>query len=91
MAQTKLSKPQSSSDKKLYIAVIACIVLVIVSFVANILMMEYAFNKLNFENQTSFHDLEYRIREVNLRLKNDPNNEKELKFLETKNIHYKKD
>ncbi len=91
MVQPKLSKPQSSSDKKLYVAVIACIVLVIVSFIGNILIIEYTINKLNFENQTSFHDLEYRIREVNLRLKNDPNNEKELKFLETKNIHYKKD
>ena len=39
MAQTKLSKPQSSSDKKLHIAVIVCIVLVIASFVANILLI----------------------------------------------------
>ena len=51
MAQPKLSKPQASSDKKPYIAVIACIVLVIASFVANILLIKYAFDALD----TDYH------------------------------------
>ena len=78
MAQPKISKPQSSSDKKLHIAVIVCIVLVIASFVANILLIKYVFDILDTDYNRYVKQTQSYLREVNLRVQNDPKNEKEI-------------
>ena len=89
MAQPKISKPQSSSDKKLYIAVIACIVLVIVSFVANILLIKYVFETLDTDYNRYVKQTQSYLREVNLRVQNDPKNEKEIKRLNDINTNHR--
>ena len=89
MAQPKLLKPQSSSDKKLYIAVIACIVLVIVSFVGNILLIRYSFEISNNEYHRHVNLVQSRLREVNLRVQNDPKNEKEIERLNDINTNHR--
>lgn len=81
MAQPKISKPQSSSDKKLYIAVIICIVLVIASFIGNILLIRYSFEISNNEFHRHVNLVQSRLREVNLRVQNDPKNEEEIEML----------
>jgi len=81
MAQPKISKPQSSSDKKLYIAVIVCIVLVIASFIGNILLIRYSFEISNNEFHRHVNLVQSRLREVNLRVQNDPKNEEEIEML----------
>ena len=81
MAQPKLSKPQSSSDKKLYIAVIVCIILVMVSFVVNILLIKNAFDTLDTDYHRYIKQTQSYLREVNLRVQNDPKNEKEIEEL----------
>jgi len=81
MAQPKLSKPQSSSDKKLHIAVIVCIVLVIASFIGNILLIRYSFEISNNEFHRHVNLVQSRLREVNLRVQNDPKNEEEIEML----------
>lgn len=89
MAQTKISKPQSSSDKKLYIAVIVCIVLVIASFVANILLIKYAFDALDTDYHRYVEQTQSYLREVNLRVQNDPKNEKEIERLNDINTNHR--
>ena len=89
MAQPKISKPQSSSDKKLYIAVIACIVLVIASFVANILLIKYAFDTLDTDYHRYVKQTQSYLREVNLRVQNDPKNEKEIERLKDINTNHR--
>lgn len=89
MAQTKISKPQSSSDKKLYIAVIACIVLVIASFVANILLIKYTFDTLDTDYHRYIKQTQSYLREVNLRVQNDPKNEKEIEKLNDINTNHR--
>ena len=81
MTQPKLSKPQSSSDKKLHIAVIVCIVLVIASFIGNILLIRYSFEISNNEFHRHVNLVQSRLREVNLRVQNDPKNEEEIEML----------
>lgn len=81
MAQIKISKPQSSSDKKLYIAVVVCIVLVIASFIVNILLIRYSFEISNNEFHRHVNLVQSRLREVNLRVQNDPKNEKKIERL----------
>ena len=81
MAQTKISKPQASSDKKLHIAVIVCIVLVIASFIGNILLIRYSFEISNNEFHRHVNLVQSRLREVNLRVQNDPKNEEEIEML----------
>ena len=81
MAQTKISKPQSSSDKKLHIVVIVCIVLVIASFIGNILLIRYSFEISNNEFHRHVNLVQSRLREVNLRVQNDPKNEEEIEML----------
>ena len=78
------SKGQSRDDKRLFIVGLICIFLVIAS-----LLLDYAFTKMSLENQSSFHDLQVRIREVNMRLQNDPKNEDEIKNLEEINRYYR--
>lgn len=89
MAQPKLSKPQSSSDRKLYIAVIVCIVLVIASFVANILLIKYAFDTLDTDYNRYVKQTQSYLREVNLRVQNDPKNEKEIERLNDINTNHR--
>ncbi|MBB1503264.1 hypothetical protein HG471_000455 [Candidatus Saccharibacteria bacterium] len=89
MAQPKISKPQSSSDKKLHIAVIVCIVLVIVSFIGNILLIRYSFEISNNEFHRHVNLVQSRLREVNLRVQNDPKNEKEIERLNDINTNHR--
>ncbi len=89
MAQTKISKPQSSSDKKLHIAVIVCIVLVIASFIVNILLIRYSFEISNNEFHRHVNLVQSRLREVNLRVQNDPKNEKEIERLNDINTNHR--
>ena len=89
MAQTKISKPQASSDKKLYIAVIVCIVLVIASFVANILLIKYVFETLDTDYNRYVKQTQSYLREVNLRVQNDPKNEKEIERLNDINTNHR--
>ena len=89
MAQPKLSKPQSNSDKKLSIAVIACIGLVIVSFVANILLIKNAFDTLDTDYHRYIKQTQSYLREVNLRVQNDPKNEKEIEKLNDINTNHR--
>ena len=80
MAQPKLSKPQSSSDKKLYIAVIVCIILVIVKI---------AFDTLDTDYHRYIKQTQSYLREVNLRVQNDPKNEKEIEKLNDINTNHR--
>ena len=89
MAQSKISKPQASSDKKLYIAVIVCIVLVIASFVANILLIKYAFETLDTDYNRYVKQTQSYLREVNLRVQNDPKNGKEIEKLNDINTNHR--
>ena len=83
------SKGQSRDDKRLFIVGLICIFLVIASFISSLLLLDYAFTKMSLENQSSFHDLQVRIREVNMRLQNDSKNEDEIKNLEEINRYYR--
>lgn len=81
MAQVKTSKSQSSSDNKLFIAVIICIGLVVVGFIGSFIMIDKSFVDANIEYQRHFGRIQFRIREINLRLQNDPKNEEEIEML----------
>lgn len=81
MAQVKTSKSQSSSDNKLFIAVIICIGLVVAGFIGSFIMIDKSFVDANIEYQRHFGRIQFRIREINLRLQNDPKNEEEIEML----------
>ncbi|MBF1034726.1 MAG: hypothetical protein HXL10_01500 [Candidatus Nanosynbacter sp.] len=81
MAQVKTSKSQSSSDNKLFIAVIICIGLVVAGFIGSFIMIDKSFVDANIEYQRHFGRIQFRIREINLRLQNDPKNEEEIEIL----------
>ncbi len=81
MAQVKTSKSQSSSDNKLCIAVIICIGLVVAGFIGSFIMIDKSFVDANIEYQRHFGRIQFRIREINLRLQNDPKNEEEIEML----------
>lgn len=81
MAQVKTSKSQSSSDNKLFIAVIICIGLVVAGFIGSFIMIDKSFVNANIEYQRHFGRIQFRIREINLRLQNDPKNEEEIEML----------
>jgi len=81
MAQVKTSKSQSSSDSKLFIAVIICIGLVVAGFIGSFIMIDKSFVDANIEYQRHFGRIQFRIREINLRLQNDPKNEEEIEML----------
>lgn len=81
MAQVKTSKSQSSSDNKLFIAVIICIGLVVAGFTGSFIMIDKSFVDANIEYQRHFGRIQFRIREINLRLQNDPKNEEEIEML----------
>lgn len=81
MTQVKTSKSQSSSDNKLFIAVIICIGLVIAGFIGSFIMIDKSFVDTNIEYQRHFGRIQFRIREINLRLQNDPKNEEEIEML----------
>lgn len=83
------NKSQIKDDKRLFIAVIICIILVIASFIGNILIIDYSFSKLNVEYQKYFNQIQFRIREVNLRVQNDPKNEKEIEMLNEINENHR--
>ena len=72
MAQAKTSKSQSSTNNKLFIAVIICIGLVIAGFIGSFIMIDKSFVDTNIEYQRHFGRIQFRIREINLRLQNDP-------------------
>ena len=81
MAQVKTSKSQSSSDNKLFIAVIICIGLVVAGFIGSFIMIDKSFVDANIEYQRHFGRIQFRIREINLRLQNDPKDEEEIEML----------
>jgi hypothetical protein len=81
MTQVKTSKSQSSSDNKLFIAVIICIGLVVAGFIGSFIMIDKSFVDANIEYQRHFGRIQFRIREINLRLQNDPKNEEEIEML----------
>ena len=81
MAQVKTSKSQSSSDNKLFIAVIICIGIVVAGFIGSFIMIDKSFVDANIEYQRHFGRIQFRIREINLRLQNDPKNEEEIEML----------
>lgn len=81
MAQVKTSKSQSSSDNKLFIAVIICIGLVVAGFIGSFIMIDKSFVDANIEYQRHFGRIQFRIREINLRLQNDPKNGEEIEML----------
>ncbi len=81
MAQVKTSKSQSSTNNKLFIAVIICIGLVIAGFIGSFIMIDKSFVDTNIEYQRHFGRIQFRIREINLRLQNDPKNEEEIEML----------
>ena len=81
MAQVKTSKSQSSSDNKLFIAVIICIGLVVAGFIGSFIMIDKSFVDANIEYQRHFGRIQFRIREINLRLQNDPKNEEEIEMI----------
>lgn len=81
MAQVKTSKSQSSSDNKLFIAVIICIGLVVAGFIGSFIMIDKSFVDANIEYQRHFGRIQFRIREINLRLQNDSKNEEEIEML----------
>ncbi|MBB1503265.1 hypothetical protein HG471_000460 [Candidatus Saccharibacteria bacterium] len=81
MAQVKTSKSQSSSDNKLFIAVIICIGLVVAGFIGSFIMIDKSFVDANIEYQRHFGRIQFRIREINLRLQNNPKNEEEIEML----------
>lgn len=83
------NKSQIKDDKRLFIAVIICIILVIASFIGNILIIDYSFGKLNVEYQKYFNQIQFRIREVNLRVQNDSKNEKEIEMLNEINENHR--
>ncbi len=83
------NKSQIKDDKRLFFAVIICIILVIASFIGNILIIDYSFGKLNVEYQKYFNQIQFRIREVNLRVQNDPKNEKEIEMLNEINENHR--
>ncbi len=81
MTQVKTSKSQSSSDNKLFIAVIICIGLVVAGFIGSFIMIDKSFVDANIEYQRHFGRIQFRIREINLRLQNDPKNGEEIEML----------
>ena len=81
MAQVKTSKSQSSTNNKLFIAVIICIGLVVAGFIGSFIMIDKSFVNANIEYQRHFGRIQFRIREINLRLQNDPKNEEEIEML----------
>lgn len=81
MTQVKTSKSQSSSNNKLFIAVIICIGLVVAGFIGSFIMIDKSFVDANIEYQRHFGRIQFRIREINLRLQNDPKNEEEIEML----------
>ena len=81
MTQVKTSKSQSSSDNKLFIAVIICIGLVVAGFIGSFIMIDKSFVDANIEYQRHFGRIQFRIREINLRLQNEPKNEEEIEML----------
>lgn len=81
MTQVKTSKSQSSSDNKLFIAVIICIGLVVAGFIGSFIMIDKSYVDANIEYQRHFGRIQFRIREINLRLQNDPKNEEEIEML----------
>ena len=81
MAQVKTSKSQSSTNNKLFIAVIICIGLVVAGFIGSFIMIDKSFVDANIEYQRHFGRIQFRIREINLRLQNDPKNEEEIEML----------
>ena len=81
MAQVKTSKSQSSSDNKLFIAVIICIGLVVAGFIGSFIMIDKSFVDANIEYQRHFGRIQFCILEINLRLQNDPKNEEEIEML----------
>lgn len=83
------NKSQIKDDKRLFITVIICIILVVASFIGNILIIDYSFGKLNVEYQKYFNQIQFRIREVNLRVQNDPKNEKEIEMLNKINENHR--
>lgn len=81
MTQIKTSKFKTNSNSKLFIAVATCIVLVVAGFIGSYIMLRESYTKLNIDYQRHFTRIKFRIREINLRLQNDPKNKEVIEML----------
>lgn len=81
MTQIKTSKFKTNSNNKLFVAVATCIVLVVAGFIGSYIMLRESYTKLNIDYQRHFNLIKFRVREINLRLQNDPKNEEEIEML----------
>ncbi len=81
MTQVKTSKFKTNSNSKLFVAVVICIVLVVAGFIGSYIMLVESYIKLNIDYQIHFNQIQFRVREINLRLQNDPKNREEIEML----------
>lgn len=81
MTQIKTSKFKTNSNNKLFVAVATCIVLVVAGFIGSYIMLRESYTKLNIDYQRHFNLIKFRIREINLRLQNDPKNKEAIDAL----------
>ena len=81
MTQIKTSKFKTNSNSKLFVAVVACIVLVVAGFIGSYIMLRESYTKLNIDYQRHFNLIKFRVREINLRLQNDPKNKEAIDAL----------
>lgn len=81
MTQIKTSKFKTNSNNKLFVAVVTCIVLVVAGFIGSYIMLRESYTKLNIDYQRHFNLIKFRVREINLRLQNDPKNKEAIDAL----------
>lgn len=81
MTQIKTSKFKTNSNNKLFVAVATCIVLVVAGFIGSYIMLRESYTKLNIDYQRHFNLIKFRVREINLRLQNDPKNKEAIDAL----------
>lgn len=81
MTQIKTSKFKTNSNNKLFVAVATCIVLVVAGFIGSYIMLRESYTKLNIDYQRHFNLIKFRVREINLRLQNDPKNKETIDAL----------
>lgn len=81
MTQIKTSKFKTNSNNKLFVAVATCIVLVVAGFIGSYIILRESYTKLNIDYQRHFNLIKFRVREINLRLQNDPKNKEAIDAL----------
>ena len=81
MTQVKTSKFKTNNNSKLFVAVATCIVLVVAGFIGSYIMLMESYVKLNIDYQRHFNRIQFRVREINLRLQNDPKDKEAIEML----------